>query len=1216
MQPKAPVQNLRRLKISRSQTGLPQQIAANKNEGIDMKDVIGEKPTVPLDVPDKYRDRLQKLIDEFSDIFATSIKDLTRTTLLEHHIDVGDANPIALRPYKGNPIVNKKIHEYVTQLLEGGQVEPCTSGWSAPCTVVRKKDLKGSEGIPQDRFIIDYRKLNSVCINENFPGLDASTIFDKMHNKPFKSTLDFFSSFWQVPLSASSRPLTGFVTQSPQLHLQWTCSPMGQQGSTACFTRLITKVLEPMMEKSVHVFVDDILIANETEEEHWRDLRAVFDLLRKANLKLKLQKCEFFKESIKYLGHVISTEGISPDREKVDKILNYPTPRNAREVRQFLGISNFYKRYVKNHSKIAGPLIEKTMTTDLPFTWGKQEQDSFDQLRTILTSPVVMLHPRFDLPFILATDSSAHSLGAVLSQEQNGEVRPIAYASRRMKSEERRYCATDRELLSIIWGLKHFKHYFAFQKEPIIIENDHKALVWLASMKFDEGRIGRWSNFLAGFKYKICYKPGAQMGHADTLSRIPPHPKYPAIQEHDNSQGQQKERISINMVTGKKIEDMADFQRADPLCSKIQRYMDTGKLDAEDEIKHPIWVAEIDLYRMKDGTLYREITPPNRNHKILQIVAPSALRRKILEIMHGSTIGCHFAFKRTYARVAAKFYWPELRQNVEDFCKGCRACMLNREPDPKAFLKPQELATRPGMTVSIDIFGPVSPLSIDNSRYVLILIDKFSKYIKLSAMQDVTAATVAHHFLEEQVYRDGMPLFVNSDRGSVFTSTLWKEMTALLSGKQALTSSFAPTSNSSSERGFRIMKTQLKRLLVDRPHSDWSLFLGPIKMAYNDSIHSSTLQSPYYLNHGRDMSSPLNTALDIQPKTEGIYEDYISQLTDRLRYAFHKAREAMVKAREKQEKFYNKKADHDRIVVGSKVLLDKRVVKEGESRKFVPRYEGIYRVIRRYNNHTADISDNSYRVKRVHLNRLKLVLESELWRDRDFEKFDPTENIVRRFHNFASTQTLELPPTSKELIEEDSSSDQSDEEQTQEEVAKEEEEAPLVRRMFDHINWNEIVFEPLITHQIPISTSTNCKPQKVAKKKKRGRPKGSGKKRATAVHSAFKRPIGRPKIKKPKLKLTAKKVKLALTTTAVKRKPGRPKKNPTSTPPTSAQQQPVPAERRRVGRPRKIPIQPTTELIVTPNQESISLPIDTNQQATTANAESQRRVSLRRKRAN
>ena len=1053
------------------------------------------KIPVELNTPEHRKERLQKLIDRFPEVFATAIKDLHVTDLIEHDIDTGDHEPIAVRPYRGNPIRNAEINDYVRQLYEGGQIEPSNSPWAAACLIVPKKTLPGEP--PATRFVIDYSLMNSKTVNTGFPTPSPETVFDLMAGKKYYSNLDLFSSFWQINLSEKTRRAgtTAFVCSNPPSHWQWVRMPMGLKTASQTMQRLLMKVLAPMIGVSVYVFIDDCLIYSDTEEEHWEHIEQAFELLKAAHLKLKLKKCEFFKQEVKYLGHVITTKGVKPDDEKVEKIVNFPIPRSVKEVKSILGISSFYRKYIKGYSQIVEPLLEKTRSSYTKFHWDERDQKAFDEIKKILTTEPLLLHPRFDLPFQIASDASGHSLGAVLQQEQDGRVGPIAYASRRLTDEERRYSATQRELLSVIWSLKYFRKYFAGQKEPVLILNDHRPLMWLTSMKEDEGRVGRWCNYLMSVNHKLVHKKGTEMGHADTLSRIP-------LSDNEQAKivGSKQHQITINVITGEKLESMAELQTKDALCIKIRKYMDEGNLDAEDEIKRPVWASEIDFYVMHEGTLYREATMLRRNHKHFQLVAPFEIRRKILEIMHNSRIGMHFAFRRTYLRTAAKFYWPEMKANVEEYCKACGVCMANRSPGPKAFLTPNQLATRPGMCLGLDFFGPVQPESTEGHKYVIIIVDHFSKFIKLRALKDITAVTAAEALLQEHVYNEGFFQVLVSDRGVQFTSNVWKELSKLLGFKQHMSTSFHAQTDGASERGLKMMKTQLKKMLIDRPHAEWHLLLGPLKWAYNDSIHDSTLQSPYYLERGRDMGSFINTALDLdsQPSVLGIPQDYISQLTDRLRFAFHSAREAMLNARNKQKRQYDKKAGFDKFEVGCKVLLDKRLVLEGESRKFVPKYSGIYRIIRKYDNNTVDITDNSYKIQRVHLNRLKLVYESQIYRDEAFEKFDPTEQIIRYFHNNVETQTNEMDPRRTAT-------------------------APTTR--VGHNTSSEVVNETVdfgvldfrvesfgaIVLPVPIEVSRNYKLHKLLPKRKPGRPR-----KEKALHSSFKKKA--KKVRKTKMK--------------------------------------------------------------------------------------------------
>ena len=1018
---------------------------------------------------------------EYSDIFATKVSELTCSPLIKHHIDTGDAPPQQSGPFRGNPLRNKEIYDFVLELLAGDLIEPSNSPWKAGVLLVPKKD--GNK-----RLVVDFRLLNRVTKRDCHPLPHPHDVYDKMAGKKFKSSVDLFSGYWQLALDDSSKEKASFVIADPASQWQFKRLVMGLSNSAPCFQRLLTQVLQPAIGKSVFLYQDDVLIYSETEEEHIQHIREVFELLRKANLKMKLKKCEFFKESINYLGHIISNEGVKPDPAKVEKIVNLPRPRNTKEVRALVGCASYYRRLIKDFGKIVEPLTRK-FKKDVRFTWNEEDEAAFTAIKQALTSDPVLLFPRYDLPFILAVDGSKQGLGACLSQIQNGREGPVAYASRQLKDTEKRWSVTEIEAAAVIFGLKQFRHYFQNQVEPIRIKSDHRPLVWLEKQKDDYGKLGRWAALLGDVNYKIEYTPGKENTVADCLSRLIPGTE----PENDTENSSNQPRETIALITGEVDSEMAKHQAEDELCTKIKKYIDDSELSLEDTLRMPIWAKESNLFVLREGLLYREAKHPGRNHGHLQLVLPEKLRKRVLDTIHGSIIGGHYGYRRTFLKAYARFYWPDMRRDCKDYCQACPACQENRAPKGKPFLKHLEMPTRPNVALSCDVFGPVRPASYNDNKYVVILVDQFSKYMKLRATKDAQAKTVARMIVEEHVFNDGVFPILVSDRGSAYTSNLFKEMCSLLGIKQSLTSAYHPQSDTHSERGLKTMKGVLKKLLRGHQHASWEEMLGPCKMSYNQSIHSSTLQSPYYLEHGRDMGSFLDTALQLGSDEFANMDDYVGQLAERLRFAYHKTREAMFKAREQQRRQYDKRAASCDYRIGDRVLLDKRVVEQGESKKFVTKYTGPWRIIRLYpGSNTCDIADNSYKPKRVNFCRIKPIFESQLWRDEEYDKFDPTEQIVRHFHNHIATQTEES--VAKRAIET----------------------IPSGAVALEATGWITIDDSTIIRKAIPRDISKKVKLTLKTTTRKPGRPKRTGQRATKKPTVVTNRRKGRPKGSKTK----------------------------------------------------------------------------------------------------
>ena len=326
----------------------------------------------------------------------------------------------------------------------------------------------------------------------------------------------------------------------------------GLCNAPATFQRLMNYVLRPVFGKKALVYLDDVIIFSSTLEEHLADIREVFQLLRQANLKLKLKKCQFMRKSVKYLGHVISVGGISPDPDKIDKIANYKIPTSADEIKSFLRLAGYYRRFIPNFGSIAKPLTSKTHkdAIQLLFTWSDEDQAAFDKLRTALITPPILAYPDFNSEFLLFTDAFDYGIGAVLSQIQDNKEVVIAYASRQLRPPERRYATVEKEALAVVFAIKKFRQYLT--DKPFTVISDHRPLQWLSEQKDNNGRLGRWAILLGGVNYKIKYRAGRVHQNADCLSRL----QISALQPDPDGK------------------DIFRRQKEDSLCCDIRSYLD------------------------------------------------------------------------------------------------------------------------------------------------------------------------------------------------------------------------------------------------------------------------------------------------------------------------------------------------------------------------------------------------------------------------------------------------------------------------------------------------------------------------------------------------------------------------------------------------------------------------------------------------------------------
>ena len=458
---------------------------------------------------DSQQNQLYSLLVEFRDVFSDGSGDIGRTSLTSHKIDTGDQKPIK-QPPRRLPLAKVDIaQKAIKEMHEQGVVEPSNSPWMSPIVLVKKKD--GTQ-----RFCVDYRKLNEVTRKDSYPLPRIDTTLDALAGSKWFSTLDMKCGYWQVNLEESDREKTAFSTGCGLW--QFTVMPFGLCNAPATFERLMELVLAGLPWSVCLLYLDDILVHAKTFEEEIANLREVFGRFRAANLKLNRKKCELFRQKVLYLGHIVTQEGISTEPSKVEAVISWPTPMNKRELRGFLGLCSYYRKFIKSFSDVAGPLY-KLIEKETVFAWTEQCKEAFDELKRRLTTAPVLAYPIASGKFTLDTDASEKGIGAVLSQEQNGQERVVAYFSRSLNRRERNYCVTRKELLAVVRATEKFHYYFYGQR--FVVRTDHASLKWLFNFRQPEGQIARWLQKLQEYDFEIVHRAGRSHVNADALSRRP-----------------------------------------------------------------------------------------------------------------------------------------------------------------------------------------------------------------------------------------------------------------------------------------------------------------------------------------------------------------------------------------------------------------------------------------------------------------------------------------------------------------------------------------------------------------------------------------------------------------------------------------------------------------------------------------------------------------------
>jgi hypothetical protein len=434
--------------------------------------------------------------------------------LIQHRIDTGSAHPVKQRlrrvPLHMKGIVKKEMQK----LVEKGLIEPSMSLWASSLVLVKKKGLT-KEGAIQYRVCIDYRPLNEVTVKDSYPTTRYEDCLEALVGSKWYCCMDLMSGYNQVEMYPGDKDKTAFHTEEGLY--QWTKMSMGLANSAATFNRVLEQVLTGIPTEVCVIYIDDILVHAATVGQMFDRLRVVLERIKKAGLKFKTSKCALFKREVTFLGHRVSVEGVQPDPGKTKAIKEWKQPQCTRDVRSFLGLCGYYRRFVEKFADIARPLYKLT-EKDREFKWTVETEEAFNELKERLCQAPILVYPDITKPFVLDCDASNEGLGAVLSQEdEEGIEHPVAYYARAFSKVEKRYCVTRRELLACVGAIRHFHPYL--MGAPFVVRTDHNSLVWLCHFKEIDGQLARWLETLAQYDFKIIHRKGSKHGNADGLSR-------------------------------------------------------------------------------------------------------------------------------------------------------------------------------------------------------------------------------------------------------------------------------------------------------------------------------------------------------------------------------------------------------------------------------------------------------------------------------------------------------------------------------------------------------------------------------------------------------------------------------------------------------------------------------------------------------------------------
>jgi hypothetical protein len=797
------------------------------------------------------KDKLMNLIKKYKSIFYDEESDLSFTNVIKHRIRTVNESPIFCRTYRYPTIHKQEIQTQIDEMLEKGIIRHSYSPYSAPIWIVPKK--ADASGKTKWRLVVDYRKLNEVTIDDRYPIPNIEDILGKLGRCQYFTTLDLARGFHQIEIDERDIQKTAFSVENG--HYEFLRMPFGLKTAPATFQRLMNYVLREYINKICLVYLDDIIIFSTSLDEHLDSLTKIFDRLKQVNLTVQLDKSEFLKKETEFLGHIVTLNGIKPNPNKVKCIKDFPIPKTQKQIKQFLGLTGYYRKFIRDYSKIAKPMTNYLKKNSKLNINDPKYIDSFETLKTLLMNDPILKYPDFKETFTITTDASQFALGAILSQNNH----PICYASRTLNDHEINYSTIEKELLAVVWATKYFRPYVFGRK--FIIETDHKPLQWLFSIKEPNSKLIRWRLKLLEYDYEIKYKRGIQNGNADALSRI----EVNAIENEIESPGIIITNSSVNTFKNQliiyKIQSGSLRIRNQNIFDKKRKIIQLKTLDYQTALNilknhtnpkttNGLYINDNDFFETLQRVYIENFTAGNfkiiRSKKLLEDITDEENLAKIIEKEH--LRNNHRGINEVHKQLQEIYYHPKLLTRITLFINNCEIC--NAEKYERRPIKPKfeitETPSHPNEIIHCDVF-----YTIQNTMF-LTFIDTFTKFgqairinsrnwveFKRALLQYISAVgRFENLIMDNELGFKAIPLreFLNNENINIH-----------------FTSSSNKTSNSDIERLHNTINEHL-RLLRHDPLKDTDTVeekLFKIINYYNNTIHSTTNIRPIDFKNGK-----------------------------------------------------------------------------------------------------------------------------------------------------------------------------------------------------------------------------------------------------------------------------------------------------------------------------------------------------------------------------
>ncbi|KAJ9530991.1 hypothetical protein QJQ45_001002 [Haematococcus lacustris] len=915
------------------------------------------------------------ITQRFPDVFPSDLPaGLPPQRAVDHRIEVEPGKRPPTRPtYNMSTSELAELKAQITEMQEKGFIRPSTSPYAAGVLFVRKKD-------GTFRMCVDYRPLNRITIKNKYPLPRVENMLDRLHGATVFSKIDLRQGYHQIRIAPEDIPKTAFSTRYG--HFEFTVLPFGLCNAPATFQRLMNDIFRQELDDHVIVYLDDILIFSRTHEEHARHLDRVLSLLRQHKLYAKLSKCEFGRSQTQFLGHIITSTGIACDPNKVVAINSWPVPTTVHEVRSFLGLANYYRRFVNNFSTIAEPLTALTQADGHDkqgkVTWTSAQQSAFDALKHALTSAPILIAPDPTQPYTLRCDASGIGIGAVLSQGTGPAERVVAYHSRKLLPAERNYPTHEQELLSLVEALKVWRHYLLGAHFTLLTDNwANKHLQ--TQPRLDSKRQARWMEVLQEYNCHIDHIPGKHNVVADALSRRSDYQLYISVlgvnttegasnvlgieipnkhntantNEHTNTTEGASNVLGIEIPNKYNTTNTLKNTNTPLPASNTQlkqTILDTANSDEEyQRHKAAAVTGKARLFRIEGDLIYHI----GRGTRRLYIpVGP--MRTALLCEAHDIPISGHLGRDKTYQQLSRHYFWPRMAASVHDYVRTCPCCQRNKSntAKPIGLLHPLPVPQHRWEQVSMDLITQL-PSTAAGHDAIVVFVDRLTKMIHaVPTTTTVSASILARTFFDHVFRLHGLPKVIVSDRDPRFTSTFWTELFRLTGTHLNMSTANHPQTDGQTERANRTLEDMLRNF-VSPYHDDWDTHLTAAEFAYNSSTHAATGFTPFHLNSGQEPHTPLSLSAptpDHAPAEKESAPAFLQRMAADISVAKHH----LHNAQERATKYANAKRQDHVFKVGDQVYLADSFFTHAQiaqsaanhaTRKFSPIQHGPFRVL-------------------------------------------------------------------------------------------------------------------------------------------------------------------------------------------------------------------------------------------------------------------------------